>query len=428
MRHALLDCRMSATPTTSAQADGVPSGHGPTLCVTPFGVLEPLGQSQVLPYIFALSRRGFPYVLLSMERDRDFADTGAVQRLEGELQAHGIPWLRLPYHSGGIVPVLQNCWALFWSGWRLIRQERIRLVHARSYVPASIAWALRLLTRVPYVFDMQGYWIDESAAEGRWFVRRSVYRIAKWIERRLVADAAAVTTLTDLQADDVRTGKLGNRAGKSAMTIPTCADYDTFAEPGSSAVPPEVRARLEGKLVLGLVGSINASYRMERSLRLFQQVLARRPEAHLLCLTRQIETMAQLLSHSGLPRDSYTVRTAAHPEMPGWLSVMDWGLLLMNEGIAKRGSMPTKLAEFFAAGVRPVMAGCNPEARDWVRRAGSGIVLESVSDAALEEAAARIVTARGEADALERARDATRPHFGLESGVARYAALLQDLV
>ncbi|HVP43784.1 MAG TPA: glycosyltransferase [Terriglobales bacterium] len=412
--------------SNSLQQGFASATHAPILYITLNGVLEPLGQSQVLPYIFALSRRGFPYALLSMERQRDLADEGAVERLERELGAHGITWAHLPYHTGGIGPVLQNCWALFWAGRRLIRSERIRLVHARSYVATSVAWALRLVTGVPYVFDMRGYWIDESVAEGRWFVRPFVYRVAKRLERRLVADAAAVTTLTGLQADDVRTGKLGNRAGKAAVTIPTCADYGMFAPRELSVVPPEVRARLEGKLVIGLVGSINASYRVEDCLRLFQAVLERRPEAHLLCLTQQPEAMAQLLSHFSLTQNSYTVRTVAHAEMPGWLSAMDWGLLLMNEGIAKRGSMPTKLAEFFAAGVRPVMAGCNPEARDWVRRAGSGIVLEDVTDAALQEAAARIASAVN-ADELARAREATRPHFSLESGVARYEALLQDL-
>ncbi len=418
----------ATSSVTRSDTSGAPPLHGRTLYITLNGVLEPLGRSQVLPYIFTLSRRGFPYALLSMERDRDLQDRGAVQRLEGELQAHGIPWLRLPYHSGGAGPVLSNCWTLFWSGRHLIRREAIRLLHARSYVAASVAWALRRATGVPYLFDMRGYWIDENAAEGRWFVRPLLYRIAKWIERRLVTDAVAVVTLTDLQADDVRTGKLGHAPGKATATIPTCADYDVFAGRGSSTIAKDLGARLEGKLVVGLVGSINSSYRLEECFRLFQQVLARRPEAHLLCLTQQAATMQELLSRFSLPQNSYTVRTVGHADMPGWLATMDWGLLLMNEGLAKRGSMPTKLAEFFASGVRPVIAGCNPEAREWVRRAGSGMVLESVAESALQQAAERIASGAGSRDELGRARELTRSHFGLESGVARYQALLETLV
>ncbi len=418
----------ATSPLANSEAAAGRPAHGRTLYITLNGVLEPLGRSQVLPYIFALSRRGFPYALLSMERDQDLADRGAVQRLERELQAHGIPWLRLSYHSGGLGPVLRNCWTLFWNGRRLIRRERVGLVHARSYVAASVAWALRVSTGVPYLFDMRGYWIDENAAEGRWFVRPIVYRTAKRVERGLVANAVAVVTLTDLQTADVRSGKLGNVPGKPALTIPTCADYEAFAARESSAMSDEVRARLAGKLVLGLVGSINVSYRLEECFRLFQQLLARRPEAHLLCLTQQASAMQQLLSHFSLPQNSYTVRTVAHADMPAWLATMDWGLLLLNEGLAKRGSMPTKLAEVFAAGVRPVIAGCNPEAREWVRRAGSGMVLENVTDAALQQAAERIASGSGSGEEVARAREATRPHFGLDSGVARYQALLETLV
>ena len=416
----------TSSPTRSQASTGKPV-HGRTLYITLNGVLEPLGRSQVLPYILALSRRGFPYALLSMERDKDLQDRDAVERLERELEAHGIPWLRLSYHTGGIGPVLRNCWSLFWSGRRLIRRERIRLVHARSYVAALVAWALRAAAGVPYVFDMRGYWIDENVAEGRWFVRPFVYRLAKRMERRLVASAAGVITLTELQADDVRTGKLGDVPGKQAVTIPTCADYDLFACRHRVPLPEEVRARLEGKLVIGLVGSINSSYCLEDCFRLFQQVRARRPEAHLLCLTQQASVMEERLSHFALPENSYTVRSIGHADMPGWLGAMDWALLLMKEGLAKRGSMPTKLAEFFASGVRPVFAGCNVEAREWVRHAGSGIVLESLAEPVLQQAAQRIASLSGTQDELLRAREATRSHFGLESGVERYQALLQSL-
>ncbi|MBI5482380.1 MAG: hypothetical protein HY906_26225 [Deltaproteobacteria bacterium] len=115
---------------------------------------------------------------------------------------------------------------------------------------------------------------------------------------------------------------------------------------------------------------------------------------------------------SGLPGDRASCN----------LSLIDWGLLLLNPtSPAKRASVPTKLAEFFAAGVRPAQFGWNPEISDWVRRAGSsGLVLRSVDPAGLDEAAAAIATTPRDEATLKRARDVTAPHFSLEAGVERY--------
>jgi hypothetical protein len=118
---------------------------------------------------------------------------------------------------------------------------------------------------------------------------------------------------------------------------------------------------------------------------------------------------------------------ADHEAMPEWLSLMTWGLLLLTpDTVAKRAMMPTKLAEFFAAGVRPLIHGCNPEVRAWVARAGSGLVLDRLDEPSMDRAVEVIGSPR-DATACERARTITAEHFSLASGIERYAALLREL-
>jgi glycosyltransferase involved in cell wall biosynthesis len=114
--------------------------------------------------------------------------------------------------------------------------------------------------------------------------------------------------------------------------------------------------------------------------------------------------------------------------MPVWLRRIDWGLLLLETRPNKGGSMPTKLGEMFAAGVRPVQLGCNDEVRDWVVRTGSGITLPDASDDSLREAAAKIAGARDDRALLRRAREIAQPHFALSAGVDRYERLLRDVI
>ena len=49
--------------------------------------------------------------------------------------------------------------------------------------------------------------------------------------------------------------------------------------------------------------------------------------------------------------------------------------------------MPTKLGEFFAAGVAPITHGGNSEIAEWVRRTGSGLALDDLSHDSLQRAA-----------------------------------------
>lgn len=404
---------------------------GRVLYLTFDGLLEPLGRSQVLSYLYGLSERGYRFTLVSLEKGQDLSERARVEELEEELSKRNIRWVRLPYHTGGIRAVFRNCSAAFSAARRVIKSERVRVTHCRSYVSALVGWSLRRLYGIPYIFDMRGYWIDELRDEGRWFGNALAYRTGKLLERRLVKDSDAVVTLTGIQAEDLRAGLLRKQREKPVEVITTCADFDEFdsSKPARvSLVPQEVLERIEGKLTIGFVGSINTSYSLAESLSLFRYLLEERSDAHLLCLTRQTDAMKELLAEHGIPARAYTLASVNHREMPEWLRYMDWALLLLNTRFSKRGSMPTKLAEFFAAGVRPIQHGCNAEVSEKVREAGSGIVLDSLSEESLREAARRIAATPLTIEATKRAREISCAHFSLASGVEKYEKLLRSLV
>jgi hypothetical protein len=275
------------------------------------------------------------------------------------------------------------------------------------------------MTGVRYLFDTRGFWFDERREQGRWFRDDRVFRAAKRVERQLYESAAGAVSLTELGAEDIRRGAFGRFWGPVAA-IPTCVDHDEF----SLACRAERRPEYADKLVVAWVGSINNWYHIDEGLELFRRVRRLREDAHLLWLTPQVDLARQRVVAAGIT--DATVLSAAHDEMPRWMGSIDWGLLLLVATYAKRASMPTKLAEFLASGVRPVHHGCNEEVGDWVRRTGSGLSIALSSDA-LDEAAARIAEVGRSTEGLEDARVRSAAHFSLASGVDRYDALLTEL-
>jgi hypothetical protein len=406
----------------------------PILFLTFDGVLQPLAFSQVVRVVTALARGGFVYRLLSVERTQDLADLHNVARVKRVLSDACVAWtwvgVDLNHSARRSGEAFARCLAHARS---IVRRDQVALIHARGYQGGAVANVVRRLTGIPYLFDARGCWIDEKTD---WFARPAMYAAGKFAERHLYAEAEAVVTLTDLHARDVIDGSFGRRSADRVMTIPTCADYDEFRlqtdrqtyRAPREVVPLDVQRRLAGQVILAIVGALNRSYLPGPTLSLVKHACETRRDVHLLVLTQQRAEYEKLLSAAAIGADRFTVTSARHDDMPTWLNWVDWGLLLLTDTISKRGSMPTKLAEFFAAGVRPVAHGCNSEMTDWVRRAGSGIVLDEVAQSSLRAAALELTSCTDDFETLRHAREITEPHFSLLSGVERYANLLRGIL
>lgn len=399
------------------------------LYLTQDGLLEPLMHSQVVRVVERLTSLGWRYRILSLEKEKDLADGPRVRRLRSRLEAAGVRWEFAAFDwAQSPSAAANNLGFLTGRAVELARSGLIRGIHARAYVPAVAALAAWNATGISWVFDARGYWIDERLEEGRWFTTPFRLGVARGLEHQLFTTASAVVTLTEIQAREVeaRFSPLGPRP---VQCITTLADYDDFIRrpvASLSRVPPEFLARVRGQRVVAIIGSINRSYLVDETLDLARRILKASPSTHLLVLSGQREEYEKRLTALAVPMERVTIVRAEHDAMPEWLSLVEWCLLLLQpNSVAKRASMPTKLGELFASGVRPLQFGCNEEVSAWVRRAGSGLVLESVSPSALE-AAAQVVAASVVDDAvLGRARDVTRAHFSLEAGTMKYARLLE---
>jgi hypothetical protein len=146
----------------------------------------------------------------------------------------------------------------------------------------------------------------------------------------------------------------------------------------------------------------------------------------LLVLSAQRRAYEEELQALGVPPGTYTLASVEHACMPEWLQWIDWGLLLVPETAANRAKMPTKLAEFFATGVRPMFFGCNSDAARWAERAGSGHLMRSLDEQGCEVAVEAILDSAGELARLRAAREITAPHFSLASGLERYYRLVGE--
>ena len=132
------------------------------------GMLEPLGQSQVLAYLKRLAN-GRRIHLISFEKADDWANEAERVRLARDIASAGIVWHPLRYHKTPSVLAtafdIMQC--IIVGVWLCVRYK-IKIIHARSYVSSIIALTLKKLFNVKYIFDMRGFWADERIDGGLW--------------------------------------------------------------------------------------------------------------------------------------------------------------------------------------------------------------------------------------------------------------------
>src|SRR5882724_11810733 len=128
------------------------------------GMLDPLGQSQVLPYLRELAKRGILFTLISFERAAMLDECGLerCETLRRQLAADNINWHWLRYHQKPSLPATAYDVAVgIRFALQLVKRGRIELVHARSHIPATIALALKKRTGIKMIFDLRGLMAEE---------------------------------------------------------------------------------------------------------------------------------------------------------------------------------------------------------------------------------------------------------------------------
>lgn len=382
------------------------------------GMLEPLGQSQVLAYLEKLASDRHIY-LLSFEKPEDWLDTQAREQVQLRMDAAGIHWHPRRYHKHpSALATSCDVGISIVSGVWLLLRHRLRIVHARSYVAAVMALVLKRMTGARFVFDMRGFWADERVAGGLWPREGRMYRVAKWFERRFLLGADHVVSLTHAAVGEIEQFDYLQGKVPPITVIPTCADLERFAP----VAPPR-----EG-FVLGYVGSAGTWYLFDAAVACFAQLLKLRPEARWLIVNRnEHEYIRERLLAGGVPLDAVELREADHSEVPAQMARTHAGVFICEPSYSRAACAPTKLGEFLGCGI-PCLSNIGVgDMAGILKGERVGVALSAFDEAALRQGLEQLIELTRQPDIQARCVAAAKQHFSLDEGVRRYAAIYARL-
>ena len=398
------------------------------------GMLDPLGQSQVIPYLKGLSKLGVEFALVSFERPEAFTPAGLERsaELQKELQDSNIIWQRLPYHKSPSLPATAyDVFAGTRFCARLVREKQIQLVHARSHIPATIALRLKKRFSVKMIFDVRGLLADEYVDAGHWRKDSVPYRITKNAERRALSAADGVVTLTEKIWPIISSWDSLRERSVVHEVVPCCADLDLFQFDPEARELRRKQLGIADRFVLTYSGSIDGWYLTEEMVDFFAALKRQNARAHFLWLTPSRHERIRALMHDrGIAEEDYSVIAASPREVPSYLSAADAGLAFIKPCFSKLASSPTKYAEYLGCGLPFIINAGIGDSDALAVKDEAGVLVSAFDADNYTQAAAKIAKfSENPLETRRHSRAVAERRFDLKTvGVERYARLYERVL
>ena len=397
------------------------------------GMLDPLGQSQVIPYLRELAKRGVRFTLLSFERAKAYTPEGVRQcaQLRDKLQTHGIEWHWLRYHQRPSVPAtIYDVLAGIRKASTLVSRNRIEMVHARGHIPATIALALKRRFGVKMIFDLRGLMAEEYVDAEHWREGSVPYRLTKATERRILAATDGIVTLTERIWPIIKEWPgLRGRAVEHEV-IPCCVDLSLFKFSDEERERRRRELGLEDQFTVVYSGSLDGWYLTEKMVDFFAALLKGNQQAHLLWLTNgSPERVRELMRSREVETKNFSVLSVASAEVPSYLAAADAGLAFIKRCISKLASSPTKNGEYLACGLPLVINAGVGDSDALINDWKAGVLIEDFSDTEFASAGRAIEAMSARPEVRQQARAVAEQLFDLNTvGAERYVSLYERVL
>ena len=398
------------------------------------GMLEPLGRSQVIPYLQALASEGFEFTLLSFEREAAFTEAGKIARekLKEELAESNIEWHWLRYHKKvSLIATPYDVITGIRYASRLIKSRRIELVHARSQIAAAIAVALKRRFGVKMIFDIRGLMAEEYVDAGHWSAESVSYRLTKAMERRALAASDGVVTLTRRIWPLI--SEWDGLKGREVIhqVVPCCADLQQFRFNHEDRDRRRAELNLSKRLVLVYSGTVGSWYWTAEMVEFFAELLRKRPDAYFLWLTKGDQSyIHDLMRRREIPLKSYTIIAATSADVPSYLSAADLGIAFYKPGFSRFATSPVKVTEYFACGLPVVINSDIGDLDELIERERAGSVITELTQSEFSRAITECKSLLEDQSATrQRIRSVAEKYFDVSAvGRTRYAQLYSKVL
>ena len=354
------------------------------------GMTDPLGQSQVIPYLVGLTHFGYSFTILSCDKPEKYKEHKIY--VSGLLKGLPIEWVSIPYHKNPpVLSSVYDLWQLKKTVIELQHKHRFDMVHTRPGIPTLVALWMKKKYGTKFLNDIRGFWADERVDGGMWNLKnplfKILYRYFKNKEDECIRQADYNTCLTYKAKEIIHGWKHLPQPVRIAV-IPCSVDMELF---DPATIDPVTRESFRKELgfinndfIISYLGSAGGWYLTDEMLRFCALMLKQKPEAKFFFISnnRHADILAQASRH-GIPADKILVRSGKRHEVPVLLSFSTYSIFFIKPCFSKLSSSPTKHGEIMAMGIPVITNSGVGDLAEIVEKYQAGYVLPDFSEASM---------------------------------------------
>ncbi len=394
------------------------------------GMTDPLGQSQVLPYLKGLSNAGYTIHLLSFEKSERFKKHR--KHIASICKSSNIQWHPQDYASeGGLKNTLKQVRKMKKVAFYLHEKHQFDHTHCRSYISALIGLKLKRRKNVKFIFDMRGFWADERVDGEIWSLSNPIferiYKFFKRKERQFFSEADYTISLTENGKNEIESWSIFQHKKPKIKVIPCCVDLELF-NPSTISKELQIEARNQlnihdDNFILGYVGSIGTWYMLSEMLDYFKILKETKKNARFLFVTGDSAEMIFSEAESrGVPKSDIIIQSSLHKDVPLYISIFNSSIFFIRPTYSKKASSPTKQGEIMAMGIPLICNAGVGDTDDIVLNSFAGDVVPNCTIDSYHQLFDYPAT-------FDRTKtmEGAEKYFSLEEGVKRYLSVYKAI-
>lgn len=384
------------------------------------GLLEPLGQSQVLAYQGHLAKE-FDITIMSFEKPADLKNRQLLESVQNRIAQTSITWIPRRYHKApSIFATSYDLLAGIIHCSYLVLRYKIKIIHARSYPPTLIAFALKKLFGIKFIFDMRGFWADERVDGNLWEQDSLLFKITKALEKKFILNADHIVSLTHAAVHEINKFPYIQDIALPISVIPTCVDLNKFQ--------PKSIVTTTNEFTLGYLGTVGTWYLFEETVRAFSIFLSIRPNTKILIVNKgEHDFIISTLVNYNIPLSSVEILSSEYNEVPHFIKSMDATIFFLKPLFSKQAAAPTKLGEFLASGVPCLTNEGIGDMASIINTNKVGITINEFTDEAIRDGIINLIELTNQRDIISKCSQVADKYFSLKRGVVNYADIYNNL-
>jgi PEP-CTERM/exosortase A-associated glycosyltransferase len=309
----------------------------------------------------------------------------------------------------------------------LIKTWRPDQLHAHSPALNALA-AIRVARRhrLPLVYEIRAFWEDAAVGNGTGREGSAQYRLTRMLETHAARSADAVAVICEgLRADLIARGI----APSKILVSPNGVDLGLFGDPPPPDAALARELALEGREVVGFVGSFYDYEGLDDLIASMPLLVAKRPEACLLLVGGgpMEEALRARAAASPVAERIRFVGRVPHDQVERYYSLID--ILAYPRKAMRLTELVTPLKPLEAMAQRRLVAASNVGGhRELIEDGVTGTLFPPDDPASLAEALARLFAERGIwEERRDRARAFVERDRNWSSNISRYTPVYRKL-